>query len=519
MSTHSSRGILSILLISCTVCAAKLPETYSLLTAPVKGCAVADGVVYAVYSNAVWQCAYGRREWHKKAALPFREKDEVLRSIRAVWAQPRLLYLLSSRYLYLSGDAGLSWSARRLESATRRYNDVCVFPNETSRIMLATSDGAWMSYDNGQTFHRFFQRVNSKENYINTICVDMRGERVYIASASCLFVSSDKGKSFRKMLGLPQSDVTHISASPLQTDALVFVSQKRLFYSDTRLETFVLLSDIYDFSACQQVLIAANGRDVVWSYPGGVRWGKDWLPLSLPEPTALTTAGEIADADSQKPAETAPTQDVVRTRYDSQVLTNARQRILEERYAQVMARIRREPSAREVLDAAFTYAALHPERIKEWLKKARQSAWLPELRLLGGGQVDSSDDYGREGSPADGNPNVNPLQLYRRSSHAEGGSYRAEAELSWSFGKVFFNPDEVLIDQQRNRQTELREDIANTVTIYYFQRRNMLFRKLFNPPKDLTELSRLEFQIEELTTKLDSLSGGYFSKQLAKNLK
>jgi len=501
-------------LLSSFVYSAKLPETFSLINARVSGCAVGENTIYAVFSNAIWRCAYSKRNWEKQSNLPFSGENETIRAIKALWTRPQFIYLLSSKRLYLSGDGGASFSSKLLTFSTRENNDVCVFPKDINKILIATSDGVWISYDSGQSFNRFFQRINKDENYINAIAIDSSGNQIYVASRACLFISKDKGSTFKKIIGLPKVPITHLATSPFQANNIAFVADKRLFYSDTGLETFVLVSDIYDFGTCQEFVIAGNGKDIVWSYPGGIRWGKDWLSSVVDNNTVRIPNAAMGNIDSNQLAAVVQTQKVVKTQFDKNIQTNKEQQLKEKKYNEVMKKIRLEPSAKEVLQAAFNYAELNPERIKKWLDNVHKSAWLPELRILGGGDVGGYDQYGRDGSPADANPNVKPLQLYRKSEHNDNSSFRAEAELSWKFGKVLFDPNEVFIDQQRNRQTELREDIANTVTIYYYQRRNMLFKKLFSPPEDFAARSRLEFQIEELTTKLDTLSGGYFSKRL-----
>jgi len=483
--------------------AEKLPETHSLLSAPVKECAIAENTIYAIYSNSLWQCDFGSRNWEKISKLPFKENDEILKSLYTIWLQPRLIYLLSSKYFYISRDGGKSWLSRKLNSETRDYNNICVFPKNREKILFATSDSVWISNDEGQTFERFFSRINDKENYINDVKIDMRGVKVYVATAASLFVSLDKGKTFRNVLGLPDNGITHLAVAPLQANALCLISGGRLFYSETSLENYCLVSSLYDFSKCGQVSIAANGKDIIWNYPGGVLWGKDWLP---PEVSKDVTVLPADFSTNKTAAILKKSPDDIQKQNEKE---DANQKLLKEKYELAMKKIQSEPSAREVVNAAIEYAKLHPDKIKEWLENVRKSAWLPEVRLLGGGEMGKLDGHGRRGDVG-----LNPLFLYRGSEHSRESDYRLEAELTWKLEKFFFDESEIGIDEQRNRQTELREDIANTITIYYFQRRNLLFKKLFNPPNDFTELSRLEFQIEEITTKMDTLSGGYFIKQL-----
>jgi len=494
----------------------KLPETYSLLSAPVVECAISESTIYAIYNNSLWQCDYGSRNWRLISKSPFKEEGEKLKALHTVWSQPRLIYLLSSKYLYISRDGGISWLSRKLNSETRDYNNICVFPKKREKILFATSDGVWISNDEGQTFERFFSRINQKENYINDVIIGMRGDKVYIATAASLFASSDKGATFRNVLGLPDTEITHLAVAPLRANVLCFISNGRLFYSETSLENYSLVSSLYDFSKCGQVSIAANGKDVIWNYPGGVLWGKDWLPpeisnetSALPIEFSTNESSELLKKEAKIIKNSKNLQISQENQEKEKEKKEKKQRLLKEKYALAMEKIQSEPSARDVVTAAIEYAKLHPDKIKEWMRNLKKSAWLPEVRILGGGEMGKMDGHGRRGDVG-----LNPLFLYRGSEHTRENDYRLEAELSWKLEKIFFDEAEIGIDEQRNRQTELREDIANTITIYYFQRRNLMFKKLFNPPEDFTELSRLEFQIEEITTKIDTLSGGYFIKKL-----
>ena len=498
-----------IFVFSIQLFAEKLPETYSLLSAPVKECAIAENTIYAIYSNSLYQCDYGSRNWELISKLPFKENDEITKSLCTIWAQPKCVYLLSSKYLYISQNGGKSWLSRKLKSDTRVYNKVCVFPKNKEKILFATSDGVWISNDEGQTFERFFSRINEKENFINDVNIGSWGNRIYVATVASLFVSSDNGKTFRKVLGMPQKGITDFASAPLQKNEICFISDGRLFYSDTSLESYALVSSLYDFSKCGQVSIVANGKDVIWNYPGGVLWGKDWLPPKTSDEATMLpikeSNGKIANLLKKESDILKSSQNIQKEKKEEE----RRQKLLKEKYALAMKKIQSEPSAKEIVNAAIEFAKLHPDRIKQWIEKAKKSAWLPEVRVLGGSEMGQIDGHGRRG-----NVGLNPLFLYRESDHINTKDYKIEAELSWKLEKLFFNEAEIDIDEQRNRQTELREDIANTITIYYFQRRNLVFKKLFNPPENFTELSRLEFQIEEITTKIDTLSGGYFMKKL-----
>jgi hypothetical protein len=506
--------LLSVLLTGAGLRADRVPETYKLLLGPLDGGVLAQATLYAVRSNAVLQSPLTSATWTPTGAMPALEADERIRTFVTLPNQPLVLYLLTSHNIYISSDAGASWLKRTLAPLGRAVTALCVDSEQDTIMLLGTTDGVWRSRDGGNTFQRFFARVNPTENHILAIAASRYNERVYIATRGGTFVSIDRGSTFAVIAGLPETPTTHIAVSPLQATTLAFVSGGRLFYSENALQSFRLVSSIYDFSECLQLAIVPNGRDIVWSYVGGLLWGKDWLtpatiaapvaaaPLPLPAPAPVITPAAAPPA-----AALAPTAAVAA----AAILDREAQEL---RYDRAMQRIQLEPSARDVVDAAIEYAQLHPDRIRTWLRNVKRAALMPQVRILGRGDRAQGLD---EGIDAVGT--LDTAAYHGRKIGSDTVGVGGEAEMTWDLEKIFFDPNEIGIDERRQRQTELRADVANTVTIYYFQRRNLLFQKLYEPPKDFLELSRLDFQIEELTTKIDTLSGGYFSQTLQENLK
>jgi len=515
-----TRAALFVLLLLCASTRAnRVPETYKLLLGPIEAGVLAQTTLYAVRSNVVLQSTLTSAAWNPTGALPALEADERIRTVVTLPNQPLALYLLTSHNIYISTDAGASWLKRTLAPLGRAVTALYVDPEQDTSMLLGTTDGVWRSRDGGNTFTRFFARVNPTENHILAIAASRHNERVYVATRGGTFVSVDRGSTFAALAGLPEAPATHIAVSPLQATTVAFVSGGRLFYSKNALQSFRLISSIYDFSECLQLAIALNGSDIVWSYVGGVLWGKDWLtPATIAAPVAAPPAPVTVTAPVSVPP--VLTQDVLAgsaattpapALTAADILSHEAQEL---RYQHAMQRIQLEPSARAVVDAAIEYAELHPDRIRNWLRNVKRAALMPQVRLLGRGDSAQGLDQG-----IDAVGTLDNAAYFGRKIGSETAGIGAEAELTWDLEKLFFNPNEVGIDERRQRQTELRADVANTVTIYYFQRRNLLFQKLYEPPKDFAELSRLEFQIEELTTKIDTLSGGFFSQTLQENLK
>ena len=61
---------------------------------------------------------------------------------------------------------------------------------------------------------------------------------------------------------------------------------------------------------------------------------------------------------------------------------------------------------------------------------------------------------------------------------------------------------------------ELRNDVLEEVTQFYFQRRQLQIDMLLSPPEDLRERLRMELQLQEVTANVDYLTGGYLTQRL-----
>lgn len=475
-------------------------ETHRLLSADVVASTVNDNTIFAFFSNALYTCSFVTRTWSYVSAPQISFDDDPVRDLAVSPANPMALYLLTRDTLFVSADSGISWTRRQLASQTRTYHTVAPHPTQQHNLLLGTSDGAWISEDNGETFDRFFSRISPQENDVHAIAWDKDGNRVYLATRAAMFVSTDGGSSFQQVHKLPPDPITHIAASPVSRMHVAFVSGKRLFFSDSGLVRYWLVSELYDFSSCTSLNIAWNGADIIWSYPGGLLWGKEWLKIIPPSPPPATAH---VPPEEEKPL-------IDETVYRMPDIEDApAPSDTSERYQRVMHLLRREPSARDVIDASIEYARIHPDEIDRILRNLRHSTWLPDLRILGGVSIKDGNVYGTDGMATWGRS-----VRYRIDRGDDAVTWETGAEMSWRLGSFFYDTDEVRLDERRARHTELRENVANTVTIYYFQRRNYIFRKLFNPPQSYEELSRLTFQIEELTAKLDTLSGGFFTSHL-----
>ncbi|MBI2093438.1 MAG: hypothetical protein HYT88_01770, partial [Candidatus Omnitrophica bacterium] len=156
-----------------------------------------------------------------------------------------------------------------------------------------------------------------------------------------------------------------------------------------------------------------------------------------------------------------------------------------------------EPSVLQVQQAAIRYAEVHPEKIAAWRQQARWQALLPDLTL----STDTNlTDFRHWDS------GTSPDSLLRGERDIDWS-----ASLTWDFGDFVWSTDQTSIDSRSKLMVELRDDIVDTVTRTYFERRRLQAVQLTHPLADSAKQLEQALRIEELTALIDGLTGGYFS--------
>jgi hypothetical protein len=147
-----------------------------------------------------------------------------------------------------------------------------------------------------------------------------------------------------------------------------------------------------------------------------------------------------------------------------------------------------EPDILDVQRMAIEYAEVSPEKIKGWRRSARLRALLPEVKFEVGRYV---EEYWYEGE-------------YR----ADKPKDRWSISLTWDLGDLLFSSAQTSIDERSKLMVELRNEILDDVNTLYFERKRLL--------AELLEEDSIEkrLKIEELTARLDGLTGGGFSKAI-----
>jgi hypothetical protein len=178
-------------------------------------------------------------------------------------------------------------------------------------------------------------------------------------------------------------------------------------------------------------------------------------------------------------------------------------------YDQLKEHFSFEPSIQKVHEWAIDNAEVHPDKIKEWRRKAKQKAWLPKFDV----GVDSGWDRPLSNSvygtyTGGGQSYIGP------NDKSYGEDFGWDAGLSWDFSELIWNNDQTSIDSRSKLMVELREEILNEVTRIYFERRKVQIDIMQENFIDASQELQMQMRVDELTAVIDSLTGGEFSKHV-----
>jgi len=157
-----------------------------------------------------------------------------------------------------------------------------------------------------------------------------------------------------------------------------------------------------------------------------------------------------------------------------------------------------EPSAREVHKCVIQYADVANGKIRRWHAESRLAGFLPTFSF--GKNLDRSTSI----STYSGKYITGPEDV--------GKGW--DADVSWDFGDMVYSSDQTSIDSREKLMVELRNDLLSEATRIYYERRRLQIDLVFTPP--VSEQEHLEnlLRMDELTSLLDAITDGFFSKRL-----
>ncbi len=174
---------------------------------------------------------------------------------------------------------------------------------------------------------------------------------------------------------------------------------------------------------------------------------------------------------------------------------------------EVLEKFEHEPKIRQVQVAAIKYYNVSPGKISSLRSRTRTKALVPGISI---GVTNSLSSFNRAVDDIIFR-NVGIAKIEEQSADFFGFS----ASASWSLDRLVFNAEELDVMSLIGIQDGLQRE----VTALYYVRRRLQIEMLLNPPKTLASRLSGRLRLEELTGLLDAYTGGFFSREIRKNLK
>ncbi len=170
---------------------------------------------------------------------------------------------------------------------------------------------------------------------------------------------------------------------------------------------------------------------------------------------------------------------------------------------EVLARFEKEPEVRDVQAMVLEYSKTDPRYVNEWLRAAKNAAWLPELTI----KYDYGNDYGYD-------------YTYEVTEDGElegadvGNDHGVAVTAKWKLDELVMSSDRIRVISETQDIVKLRDKVLDEVTRLYFDRRRLQIDMLLAGGGDLKGQIKNEMRLQELTAQIDAYTGGRFSVAL-----
>jgi len=396
------------------------------------------------------------------------------------------------------------------------------------RVLLGTQSGLYRTEDGGANWYAD-PHFREKEVYEIEV-VDEEAGRVLVASQEGLFAGIDGAQRWERIYARPgtaaggdddggsgQIEIESMSAG--RPDRLFFMQASggsggiilndggKVLRSEDGGLHWRLLGSGPAYSGLSSPEAVGDGDQIVIPASDGVylmeaQTGREirigsGLPEAGVEDIAYDAAGDVLYA--------AGARGIYRLRHpEAAAFFDARAVGGRRRAEEIFSRFEYEPAIGELREAAMRYAEVHPEKIRRWRRAASAKSWFPSLNVGYDFGTDETVELDRGGT---GDPDrfiVGPVE----------SSYDWSVNLNWDLSELVWNPDQTSIDNRSKLMVQLREDLLNQLTHLFYARRELQIDSMLMPEADLAEEIRRRLKIEEYTSGIDDLTGGYLTRAL-----
>ncbi|OGW84274.1 MAG: hypothetical protein A2Z83_00490 [Omnitrophica bacterium GWA2_52_8] len=165
-----------------------------------------------------------------------------------------------------------------------------------------------------------------------------------------------------------------------------------------------------------------------------------------------------------------------------------------------------EPSAHDVHNAVIRYNDLANGKIKRWHAASRLRALVPGFSF--------GKDFSRSNNLDLDRGTTNDPDVYIAGPDDVGSGW--DMDMSWNFSNAVWDSAQTSIDSRSKINAEFRRDMLAEATRIYYERRRVQLEMIAAPPAALQAHFETLVRIDELTSLLDAVTGGWMSGRVEK---
>ena len=166
--------------------------------------------------------------------------------------------------------------------------------------------------------------------------------------------------------------------------------------------------------------------------------------------------------------------------------------------------LRAEPTARETQEAALGFYRIGRDSVDSMRRRSAWKAILPVTEVSGGFAKADTDETSTNAEVL----GANEPWITRATG---GKGYDVRGKLTWNLPQLVFNAEELDVASVAT----VMEGVVKDVTRLYFLRRRLQIELALSPPADQATMLQKELRLDELTSLLDAMTGGWFGRELA----
>ena len=442
-----------------------------------------------------WRQIYYNKEANKKinlVAVSYFPEDKV--------------YLATQNGLYESQNEGSDW-LKVFKGMTDLESDNIAVGITENRIYLGTKEGLFISRDNAKNW----QKIGSQfmDSVISNIAIDPLSRTIYIGCQKGIFCSEDDGDSWRRIFVIYSSEIPDEDLGDYDSEiSTAFSPIKCLHFSNTSKRLYIVVSTGIYYTDDKGVsyqritqqglpnlsinsIVESNNILVCATKNGVFKLGKhSWQKMKINSGDfSLTTNELLISVNNAMWIATdngVCVMDVVQGSQQNQANdSRIEQEEVSIEYFDNL--FNDEPTIEEVHKAAIDYAEANLNKIKRWRTQSKLKALLPSFSI--------------------GYDKV----IYGSSSGAMAiGPRDWNFDMSWDLKDIVWSSDQTSIDSRSRLTVQLRQDILEQVTYYYFERKKLKYELHFNPPQNPKEQFLKELELERITAILDGFTDNLF---------